>query len=48
MQVITNLGDGYDSRHGEFRAPVDGTYKFSVSAYVKAGQWVGVEIVVGK
>lgn len=47
FQIITNLGDNYDSRHGEFRAPVDGTYEFSVSIYVKSGQWVGVQIVVG-
>lgn len=47
FQIITNVGNGYDARHGEFRAPVDGVYQFSVSAYVKGGQWVGLEIVVG-
>ncbi|WAR25943.1 hypothetical protein MAR_011647 [Mya arenaria] len=31
-KVITNVGGAYDSRHGTFRAPVDGIYQFSFSA----------------
>ncbi|XP_045165295.2 complement C1q-like protein 4 [Mercenaria mercenaria] len=44
-QIITNIGNGYDSRHGEFRAPVTGTYEFSVSMLMNPGHWTGVEIV---
>ena len=44
-QVHLNAGDAYDVRHGNFRAPVDGTYEFSVSMLVSGGRWSGVEIV---
>ncbi|XP_045166072.1 complement C1q-like protein 4 [Mercenaria mercenaria] len=45
-KVITNVGGAYDSRHGSFRAPVNGIYKLSFS--VLQGQstmWIGVELV---
>ena len=44
-QVHLNAGNGYDVRHGNFRAPVDGTYEFSVSMLSPGGKWAGVEIV---
>jgi len=44
-KLVTNIGGGYDDRHGEFRAPVDGTYEFSVSMLMNPGHWAGVEIV---
>ncbi|XP_062610539.1 complement C1q tumor necrosis factor-related protein 6-like [Saccostrea cucullata] len=31
--VITNNGNGFDSRHGAFRAPVSGLYHFSITIY---------------
>ncbi|XP_045165712.2 complement C1q-like protein 4 [Mercenaria mercenaria] len=44
-KIITNIGNSYDSRHGEFRAPVTGTYELSVSMLMNPGHWAGVEIV---
>ncbi|KAH3819207.1 hypothetical protein DPMN_120940, partial [Dreissena polymorpha] len=44
-KVLTNVGGAYDSRHGEFRAPYDGTYEFSVSLYMRGARWAGLEIV---
>jgi hypothetical protein len=31
--VHENSGNGYDSRHGHFTAPVDGLYHFSTTIY---------------
>lgn len=45
-KVITNVGGAYDSRHGSFRAPVDGIYKLSFSALQgKSTMWIGLELV---
>ena len=44
-QVHLNAGNSYDVRHGNFRAPIDGTYEFSVSMLSPGGKWAGVEIV---
>ena len=44
-QVHLNVGNNYDVRHGNFRAPVDGTYEFTVSMLAPGGKWAGVEIV---
>lgn len=44
--MITNAGDGYDPRHGAFRAPVSGTYKFTFSvAQGTSSMYIGVELV---
>ena len=45
-KVITNVGSGYDPRHGAFRAPVGGIYKFTFSILQgTASMWTGVELV---
>ena len=44
--VITNVGGAYDARHGHFRAPVSGNYKFSFSVLQgTASMWIGLELV---
>ncbi|XP_069109618.1 cerebellin-1-like isoform X2 [Argopecten irradians] len=57
--VVSNDGNGYDSRHGHFTAPVTGLYAFSVTAMcygsetelhisiVKDGQKIGVAFANG-
>ena len=45
-KVITNVGGAYDNRHGAFRAPVSGTYKFSFSVLQGTGRmYIAVELV---
>ncbi|XP_052253539.1 complement C1q tumor necrosis factor-related protein 3-like [Dreissena polymorpha] len=45
-KVITNVGRAYDSRHGTFRAPVGGTYKFTFSVLQGTNNmWIQVELV---
>ena len=43
--MITNAGNGYDPRHGEFTAPTNGTYEFSLAMLMGPGYWGGLEIV---
>ncbi|XP_045166220.1 complement C1q-like protein 4 [Mercenaria mercenaria] len=45
-KVITNVGGAYDARHGSFRAPVSGTYKFSFSVLQgTSAMYIAVELV---
>ncbi|KAL4225873.1 positive regulation of adiponectin secretion [Mactra antiquata] len=44
--VITNVGGAYDVRHGAFRAPVSGAYKFTFSVLQGTSQmWIAVDLV---
>lgn len=44
--MITNTNEAYDARHGSFRAPVSGTYKFSFSVLQGTGRmYIAVELV---
>ncbi|KAK3609821.1 hypothetical protein CHS0354_029861 [Potamilus streckersoni] len=43
--ITLNLGNGYDTRHGVFRAPRNGTYAFSTSVTTPASNQIAVEIV---
>ncbi|XP_069122560.1 complement C1q-like protein 4 [Argopecten irradians] len=57
--VVTNDGNGYDSRHGHFTAPVSGLYAFSLTAMnhgsergihaaiIKEGQLIGDVVTNG-
>ncbi|XP_052782191.1 complement C1q tumor necrosis factor-related protein 2-like [Mya arenaria] len=46
-KVITNTDGVYDSRHGSFRAPVGGTYKFTFSVLQgTASTWIAVDLVL--
>ena len=45
-RVITNVGGAYDSRHGHFRAPVSGNYKFAVSVLQGTStMWISLDLV---
>ncbi|KAJ8298949.1 hypothetical protein KUTeg_023009 [Tegillarca granosa] len=44
-EVITNLGHGYDSRHGHFIAPIDGIYIFAVTAMGEPNEALHLNIV---
>lgn len=44
-KVITNIGNGYDSRHGHFVAPLKGLYHFSVNMFGWTGQGNSYELV---
>ena len=44
-QVITNEGNSYDPRHGEFTAPYNATYEFTVAMLMGPGYWSGIEVV---
>ncbi|KAL3852121.1 hypothetical protein ACJMK2_015804 [Sinanodonta woodiana] len=43
--ITLNIGNGYDARHGVFRAPRNGTYTFSSSVTTNAGSQIAIEIV---
>ena len=43
--VITNVGGGYHKSHGNFIAPTDGVYVFTLTAMVKSGQVQYLNIV---
>ena len=43
--VITNQGNAYDARHGEFRAPVNGLYHFSATVMSLPGKPLYCQIV---
>ncbi|KAL3852113.1 hypothetical protein ACJMK2_015796 [Sinanodonta woodiana] len=43
--ITLNLGNGYDTRHGVFRAPRNGTYYFSTSVTTPTSNQIAVEIV---
>ena len=43
--IVSNIGDAYNSASGNFRAPVEGNYLFSVTACSKTSNWGVLEIV---
>ena len=44
-KVLTNIGNGYDSRHGHFTAPIKAVYLFSCSMMNMEGSSIHLEIV---
>ena len=45
-QVITNIGNVYDTRHGHFTAPIKGLYLFSMSAHAANNQIIALDLVL--
>jgi hypothetical protein len=45
-QVITNIGNVYDTRHGHFTAPIKGLYLFSMSAHAANNQVIALDLVL--
>ena len=43
--TVANVGNAYDSKHGYFEAPYDGTYLFAVTICTTGKNWVEVRIV---
>ncbi|XP_061190967.1 complement C1q and tumor necrosis factor-related protein 9A-like [Saccostrea echinata] len=43
--VITNDGNGFDPRHGTFRAPVSGLYHFSMTIYSVKSHPIRIQMV---
>ncbi|KAK3609814.1 hypothetical protein CHS0354_029853 [Potamilus streckersoni] len=43
--ILTNVGNGYDVRHGTFSAPVTGTYEFTFSVSISGVYTSGIELV---
>ncbi|KAL3852116.1 hypothetical protein ACJMK2_015799 [Sinanodonta woodiana] len=43
--ILTNVGNGYDVRHGTFSAPVTGTYEFTLSVLITGVNTAGLELV---
>lgn len=44
--VTLNLGNAYDGRHSQFRAPVDGTYEFHATLSTNAGYTLAADIML--
>lgn len=44
-KVVTNIGNGFDVRHGHFTVPVKGLYLISGSIFTNAGFYAHVDIV---
>jgi hypothetical protein len=44
-KVLTNIGNGYDSRHGHFTAPIKAVYLFSCIMMNMEGSSIHLEIV---
>lgn len=44
--VTLNLGNAYDARHAQFRAPVDGIYEFHVTLSTNAGYTVAATVML--
>jgi hypothetical protein len=43
-KVVTNIGNGFDVRHGHFTAPVKGLYFISGSIFTNAGYYAHIDI----
>ena len=43
--IVANVGNAYDIQHGNFEAPYDGTYMFSVTLCTSPASWVEFLIV---
>jgi hypothetical protein len=44
-KVVTNIGNGFNVRHGHFTAPVKGLYLISGSLFTNAGYYAHIDIV---
>ena len=43
--TVANVGNAYDTRHGYFEAPYDGTYLFAVTLCTANYNWIIFQIV---
>ena len=44
--VITNIGNGYNTTMGQFTAPVNGTYSFTVQFCISSGKYAEFSLVL--
>lgn len=44
-KILTNIGNGYDKRNGQFRVPVSGVYIISSTIHSQGSSRINVEIV---